>query len=140
MINELGPRESKELLREHRLGRLGCALDNEPYVVPVNYLLGEDDCIYIHSLPGQKIGLLRSNPWACLQVDEIEDDYNWQSVIAYGSYEEVTEEQERGQWLAALYRHLPHLSPVESRMKSGGEQPILFRIRIDRITGISERW
>ena len=140
MITELGPKEAEELLREQRLGRLGCTVDNEPYVVPVNYLFGEDGCIYIHTLPGQKVNQLRSNPRACLQVDDIADDYNGRSVIAYGSYEEVTEEEEREQRLAALFRHLPHLSPVESRMKSGREQAILFRIRVDRITGISERW
>ena len=42
--------------------------------------------------------------------------------------------------LAALFRHLPHLTPVESKMKSGAEQAILFRIRIERITGVCERW
>ncbi len=140
MITELGQKEAKELLQAQRLGRLGCTLDNEPYVIPVNYMLGEDDCLYIHTLPGRKVNVLRSNPRACLQVDHIEDDYNWQSVIAYGAYEEVTDEAEREQMLAALFRHLPHLSPVESRMKTGREHAILFRIRIDRLTGIAERW
>jgi nitroimidazol reductase NimA-like FMN-containing flavoprotein (pyridoxamine 5'-phosphate oxidase superfamily) len=139
MISQLGERESRELLGLQRLGRLGCCLENEAYVVPVNYLL-DDDCIYIHSLPGRKITLLRANPRACLQVDDIEDDYNWRSVVATGWYEEVSDAREREHKLAALFRHLPHLTPVESRMKSGAEQTILFRIRIERITGVCERW
>ena len=139
MIAQLRSNESREILSQQRLGRLGCCLENEPYVVPVNYLF-ENDCIYIHSLPGRKISLLRSNPRACLQVDDIEDDFNWRSVIATGWYEEVTDAQERERKLAALFRHLPHLTPVESKMKSGAEQAILFRIRIERISGVCERW
>jgi hypothetical protein len=139
MIAQLGSKESREILSQQRRGRLGCSLNNEPYVVPVNYLL-EDDCIYIHSLAGHKINLLRANPRACLQVDDIVDDYNWRSVIATGWYEEVSNAEERERKLAALFRHLPHLTPVESKMKSGAEQAILFRIRIERITGVGERW
>ena len=136
MITQLGLQESREVLSQQRLGRLGCCLDGEPYVVPVNYLF-EDDYIYVHSLPGRKIKLLRANPRACLQVDHIEDTFNWRSVIVTGSYEEMTEAQERERRLAALLRHLPHLTPVESQMKPGPEQAILFRIRIEGITGVS---
>lgn len=139
MLIQFGPDISREVLSKQRLGRLGCCLDNEPYVIPVNYLY-EDDCIYIHSLPGRKINLLRANPRACLQVDQIEDDYNWRSVIVTGSYEEVTDPEERERKLAALFRHLPHLTPVESKAKSGAAQVILFRIRIEHITGVGERW
>jgi uncharacterized protein len=139
MIAQLGTKESREILADQRLGRLGCCLDNETYVVPVNYLF-EDDCIYIHSLPGRKIQMLRANPRACLQVDDIVDDYNWRSVLVTGWYEEVHDAAEREHKLAALFRHLPHLTPVESRMKSGSEQAILFRIRVERITGVCERW
>lgn len=139
MITQLGAKESKELLRMQRLGRLGCCLGNLPYVVPVNYLF-ESDCIYVHSLLGHKIDLLRRNPHTCLQVDDIQDDYNWRSVLVTGWYEEVTDTNEREHRLAALFRRLPHLTPVESAMKPGESQPILFRIRIERITGVSEHW
>jgi uncharacterized protein len=139
MIVQLGPTESREILSRQRLGRLGCCLNNEAYVVPVNYLF-EDECIYIHSLSGRKINFLRANPRACLQVDDIRDDYNWRSVIATGWYEEVTEAGEREYKLATLFRHLPHLTPVESKIRSGAEPVILFRIRIEHITGVGERW
>jgi uncharacterized protein len=139
MITQIGPRESLEVLGRHRTGRLGCCLDNNPYVVPVSYYL-ERDVLLIHSLPGQKIEMLRANPRVCLQVDEIENDYNWLSVLAFGRYEEVTDAIEREEKLATLYRHLPHLSPVESRMKFEQEKMILFRIHIERLTGVCERW
>jgi uncharacterized protein len=139
MISEISLKESREALARRRMGRLGCCFNDSPYVVPVNYFL-EGDFIYIHSLPGQKIDIMRGNPRACLQVDEIESDYNWLSVLVFGRYEEITDLQEREEKLAALFRHLPHLTPVESRSLSGQDQTILFRIQIEHLSGVSERW
>jgi uncharacterized protein len=139
MINALGNKESRELLNEKHCGRLGCCVDGEPYVVPINYLF-DGECIYIHSLPGRKINALRNNPRACLQVDEIVDAYNWRSVIAYGNYEEITDMGERERILANLFKHLPHLTPVESKMDKGISQAIVFRLRVHKITGVYEKW
>lgn len=139
MVNELGDREARALLREQRTGRLGCCDGGGPYVVPVNYLF-EGDSVYIHSLPGRKVMALRANPRACLQVDEIRDDYHWRSVIAFGRYEEISDAGERERVLADLFKRLPHLTPVESRMKKGLSETIVFRLRIERITGVYEDW
>jgi uncharacterized protein len=139
MIDVLGMKESRELLNEKRIGRLGCCVEGEPYVVPINYLF-DGECVYIHSLPGRKINALRNNPCACLQVDEIEDAYNWRSVIVYGNYEEITDADERERVLANIFQHLPHLTPVESRMTRGTSQTIVFRLRVHMITGVYEKW
>jgi nitroimidazol reductase NimA-like FMN-containing flavoprotein (pyridoxamine 5'-phosphate oxidase superfamily) len=139
MITELGKMEARELLRQQKTGRLGCCVNGDPYVVPINYLY-DGDCIYIHALPGRKIRALRNNPRACLQADEVTDEYNWRSVIAFGKYEEITEAAERERILSALYKHLPHLTPVESRMTQGIPEVVVFRLRIEEITGVSEYW
>ena len=139
MISQLGETDSRALLREKITGRLGCSDNGKPYVVPVNYIFDEE-CIYVHSLPGRKINVLRANPNACLQVDEIEDSYNWRSVIAFGLYEEIVDVDERERLLGRLFKRLPHLTPVESRMKTGTPQTIVFRLRITEITGVFEKW
>jgi len=140
MITQLHPEEARALLRAGKLGRLGCIAEGEPYVIPVNYLF-EGDLIYIHSLPGRKITALRAHPRACLQVDEIKDAFNWQSVLASGTYEEITDLHERERILCALFARLPHLTPVESAMTqtTGLAETIIFRLRIDTITGLSEK-
>ena len=51
MINELNPADTKKILADNNLGRLGCISEGEPYVVPV-YLHFDGECIHIHSLPG----------------------------------------------------------------------------------------
>lgn len=138
MISELNDREMHELLRQGRLGRLGCCENGRPYVVPINYRFDGED-LYFHSLPGRKIDILRANPQACLQVDEIASSYCWRSVIAFGTYEEITDDTTRGRLLVELFNHLPELSPVESRMRPGSPPTVVFRLRIEEITGLSEQ-
>jgi nitroimidazol reductase NimA-like FMN-containing flavoprotein (pyridoxamine 5'-phosphate oxidase superfamily) len=139
MISEIGYRESRELLRDQNIGRLGCCSEGMPYVIPVNYFFDGED-IYIHSMPGRKIQVMRANPHVCLQVDEIEDTFNWLSVIAFGLFEEVYDTTERDRILAAMFQRLPHMTPVESIVRDSMSEVIVFRIRVERITGVSEHW
>jgi nitroimidazol reductase NimA-like FMN-containing flavoprotein (pyridoxamine 5'-phosphate oxidase superfamily) len=140
MLSELSRDESLALLRRKSVARLGCIVDNYPYVVPVNYLF-DGDCAYSHSLPGSKIAALRLNSRACLQVDDIEDAYHWQSVLAFGNFEEITSPRERAFYLNRLLARFPQLTPVEARITQDAEPPpvIVFRIRIKKLSGISER-
>lgn len=138
MIDDMGQRESDEVIRENQTGHLGCSINGEPYVIPVYYLY-DGDCIYIHSLAGRKINALRENPRCCLQVEEIRDEFNWRSAIAFGKYEEIINREERERIIKAMYQRFPHLTPVESKMTKGIPEVIVFRIRVERITGVSER-
>jgi len=139
MIHKLSDAEALALLQNGRYGHLGCTLNHEPYVVPVNYWC-ENSCIYIHSLPGRKIAMMQANPTVCLQTEEIKDPYHWRSVIAYGVYEEISNPAERERILAELFKRMPHMTPVESRMTRGLDQTLVFCIRLTRITGVSEDW
>ena len=135
----LAEREAVSLLSSAQLGRLGCVFNGEPYVVPVNYFF-EDGSIYSHSLPGRKIDALRAHPRACLQVDSIQDDFHWRSVIAYGDFEEISSPGERKAILSKLLARFPLLTPVESTIAHDAHAPdsVVFRIRIDQITGAVE--
>jgi nitroimidazol reductase NimA-like FMN-containing flavoprotein (pyridoxamine 5'-phosphate oxidase superfamily) len=138
-ISKLGDRDSLAILREGTLGRLGCIAADWPYVVPVNYFFDGRD-IYIHTLPGKKLDALRDNPRVCLQVDDIKDSYNWRSVIAYGTFEEVSNEEMRENVLTKLYSRLPHMTPVESKMVEGAKGTVVFRIKMEEVTGMAEEW
>jgi nitroimidazol reductase NimA-like FMN-containing flavoprotein (pyridoxamine 5'-phosphate oxidase superfamily) len=136
-VDNLSDKDSVAILREGTLGRLGCVADGAPYVVLVNYFFDGKD-IYIHSLPGKKIDALRAYNRACLQVDEIEDAYHWRSAIAYGTYEEISDEKSRERHLRELFKRLPNMTPVESLMTNGLKQIIVFRIKVEEITGMGE--
>jgi uncharacterized protein len=139
MMKMLSDEEARHLFHEARVVRLGCIVKGEPYVVPINCHL-EGDYLYSHSLYGLKISGLREHPGACVQVDEIESDLRWKSAIAFGNFEEVTKSTERADILAKLLRKFPMLTPVESAIAVDGAAPevIVFRIKIERLTGVSE--
>ena len=139
MTRMLDETEARSLIAAGKIGRLGCVDNGEPYVVPVNYVF-EEMSIYSHSLPGRKIEVLRAHPRACLQVDEIENDLEWRSVIAYGNFAEIRVPSDRRSILGKLLARFPMLTPVESMMVEDAAAPdsVVFRIRIDRITGVAE--
>lgn len=139
MIEQLSDKEAREILNDGRIGRLGCIADGYPYVVPVSYVV-DDNCVYIHSLPGKKVFGLRSNPRACIQVDQIVDDCHWRSVIAFGNYEEITAPIEKQRILQKLFSRFPKLTPVESSIAADTQTAsvIIISIRIDKMTAIGE--
>jgi uncharacterized protein len=139
MTRQLSENEAEELISAGMIGRLGCVDEGEPYVVPINYVFA-DGFIYSHSLPGRKIEALRVHPRACLQVDEIESEVEWRSVIAYGNFEEVRVLSERKEVLSKLLARFPKLTPVESVLArdAGPPETIVFRIKVDRLTGVAE--
>lgn len=139
MITRLSEGEFYSLLRGGRLARLGCVAEGYPYVVPVNYVF-DGESFLIHSLPGRKIEAMRANPRVCLQVDEIEGQLSWKSVLAYGTYVEITDAAERERALTCLLSLFPQLTPVEAVIAgdAAAPAPVVFRVRVERVTGIRE--
>lgn len=139
MTRVLSDVEALDVIKSGKVGRLGCIDNQEPYVVPINYLV-DDGSIYSHSLPGRKIDAMRAHPRACLQVDQIDDDFHWRSAIAFGNFEEITRPAERREILAKLLVRFPGLTPVESTIIRDAAAPdsIAFRIVFDRLTGVEE--
>jgi len=139
MITQMTNETARQLLAAERIGRLGCVYEDGPYVVPVNYVL-DGESIYVHSLAGRKLEALRANPKACLQVDRIENTYEWRSAIAFGVFEELTESGEREAASRLLLTRFPNLTPVESvPVHDGQSSVVLFRLRITEVTGVEER-
>jgi hypothetical protein len=140
MIRELDEQSAIKFISERGFARLGCVLETgEPYVVPVNYLF-QDNSVYIHSSPGLKLEALSRNPRACLQVDEIKNLFEWQSVIAFGTFEEVKDRRLHEEIMDLMLKIFQKLTPadaVREGVESNGER-VLFRINIDRVTGRME--
>jgi nitroimidazol reductase NimA-like FMN-containing flavoprotein (pyridoxamine 5'-phosphate oxidase superfamily) len=97
LITKLRTKECREFLERIGFGRLGCANNNRPYIVPV-YFIYEHERLYFFSTVGQKIAWMRENPLVCLEADEIHAHDDWVSVIALGRYVEIpnTEEDRKG--------------------------------------------
>ena len=138
MFEHMSDEESLEVLRRNRLAHLACVADGEPYVVPVYYVL-EGRVAYVHSRPGRKVDALRRLPRACLQVEEIHDEFRWTSALADGDYVEVVDPGERERVLAVFAKRHPHLTPVETVAPGApGDGVLVFAIRITRVSGVRE--
>ncbi|MCB1023381.1 MAG: pyridoxamine 5'-phosphate oxidase family protein [Acidobacteria bacterium] len=141
MISKLNNNPALSLLKNNKTGHLGCILDTgEPNVVPVNYIIIEND-IYIHSAPGQKIAAMQSNPKICLQTEKVtENGLQWQSVIVFGQYEEITDEEAKAEILLGFSEKFPRLTPVEAALGSRGDDQgiVVFRLKIERLSAVEE--
>jgi uncharacterized protein len=142
VINELTPEECKSILSRAALARLACALDNQPYVIPI-YVAYDGTSIYALSTLGQKIEWMRANPRVCLQVDEIQSHEQWVSVVVNGQYQELQEpqfsvEREHAKKLLEKRHRWWQAAMAERQMTAGDHliDPLFFRVRIDSITGL----
>ena len=141
-IIEMSQQECRELLKRVSIGRLGCSLDDQPYVVPVGFSY-EPDYIYIFSTLGKKIKWMRKNPQVCLQADEIGNRSNWLSVIVTGTYLELREPQYTAQLEHAL-EQLERYSewwrnPLAQRREQNSDlsiETVFFRIDIGSMSGL----
>ena len=107
MLGILNNQQVESLLKRQITGRIACSNGGVPYIVPVNYVYNGKEIIS-HTGPGKKLEMMRKNPWVCFQVDEIQTIFNWQSVIAMGRFEEITDMDEKEQALMTLtHRIMP---------------------------------
>ncbi|HUY37110.1 MAG TPA: pyridoxamine 5'-phosphate oxidase family protein [Pirellulales bacterium] len=121
VIREMNRDECCRVLAGARLARLACAYGNQPYVVPVSLAyyspLGGDECLYGFTTLGQKVEWMRANPLVCVEVDEVESQDQWVSVIAFGRFEELSDAPGRNggrrnarQTMRERYEELPNTS------------------------------
>ena len=135
MIGVMTNEEIDATLRRHRVGRIGCSANDRPYVVPITYAY-DGEYVYGYSGLGRKIEVMREQPLVCFEVDELDGDVSWRSVIAEGLYEELTDGEEQRD---ALRRLLPENGQVVSRTLNGASRFVVFRLRLIERSGRFER-
>jgi uncharacterized protein len=89
MIGQLSPAEIETLLRTEVIARIGCHANGHTYVVPITYVY-DGAGIIGYSPDGLKLWMMRESPKVCVEVDHIDDLANWRSVIAHGTFEELS--------------------------------------------------
>jgi nitroimidazol reductase NimA-like FMN-containing flavoprotein (pyridoxamine 5'-phosphate oxidase superfamily) len=142
MIQELSRQASLELLARTRLGRLACAQETQPYVVPV-YCAYDNEHLYSFSTVGQKIEWMRANPLVCVEADEVASPEQWASVVVFGRYEELPDAPEWQSARAFAHNLLKQTNmwwePAYVKTILGGVPrplvPVFYRIHIVQTTG-----
>ena len=133
----LSPAECNELLARHNVGRMAFSFHDRVDIQPIHYVFA-DGALYCRTSPGGKLTTLAHNRWVAFEVDEIEDVFNWQSVVVHGTFEEL--ENSGVPERISLYKRavdlmktvVPHTfeegDPVEFRT-------VLFRIVVREVSG-----
>jgi nitroimidazol reductase NimA-like FMN-containing flavoprotein (pyridoxamine 5'-phosphate oxidase superfamily) len=128
LIQHLEPERIEALLSGEIVGRIACNAPGErPYLVPLAYAY-DGESIYAVSGPGRKIELMRADPRISFEVDRVETSDTWQSVVAEGDYEEVTDADEI-QMAVALLEGATGVPVVM------GDHSIVFRLRLTTKSG-----
>jgi nitroimidazol reductase NimA-like FMN-containing flavoprotein (pyridoxamine 5'-phosphate oxidase superfamily) len=135
IIRVLDETRIETLLQTSIVGRIACSDhgllggDGRPYLVPLAY--GYDgQAIYAFSAPGLKIRIMRVQPLVTFEVDRVDAEDCWESVIAEATYEEITDATARERALDIIAR--------------GGRRPdidrgtIVYALRITAKSGREE--
>lgn len=147
MLGELNREQIEALLKSETIVRIGCYADGNVYVVPVTYAY-DGVYLYAHSKDGMKIDMMRKNPEVCIEIDAMQNMANWQSVIAKGKFEELTDKESQMKGMKFLIDKLKPLMASETAQPSHGLaheqdikgfQAVVFRIKLSDKTGRFEK-
>jgi nitroimidazol reductase NimA-like FMN-containing flavoprotein (pyridoxamine 5'-phosphate oxidase superfamily) len=130
------------LLTGETIAHLACIRpDGRPYVVPITYAY-DGKALYSYSADGDKLEALRANPSACVVVDRADDAANWVSVIVWGTFHELADE-DAAQALRLISTRLRTVAVAETTSPSAersyvariGRDGVLYCITIAERTG-----
>lgn len=139
IVREMREADCYDVVNKQFIARLACCANDQPYVVPVQYV-ASGGLIYSFSMPGRKIDNMRDNPKVCLQVDELQDQRHWKSVIIEGRYHELFTADDRQQAWEILQQRSDWwepgaLKPTPANAIVGRSPHLFYTISIDRMSG-----
>ena len=143
IITKLRSKESRTFLASVGFGRLACASNNRPYIVPI-YFVYDRERLYCFSTAGQKIDWMRENPLVCVETDEIRSHDDWTSVVVLGKYVEIpNDEDNRKGWeyARALFQKRAlwwqsGYTAAQVRRHSKPAEPVFYCIVIEQLSGL----
>jgi len=126
----------ERVLSRNHVGRLAFALHDRVDIEPLHYVL-VDGWLYGRTSLGSKLTALAHNHWVAFEVDEVDDVFDWRSVVVHGGW--YTKETAAVAGTASWDRALKGLQRLVSGTL-GKEDPvpfrwILFRIELAEVTG-----
>ncbi len=148
MIGTLTDPQMDKLLTTQAIGRIGYFDGRKSYITPVTYAYN-GKYIFGQSNEGHKLSIMRRNPYVCFEVDSILNMANWESVTAWGHFEELENDAaiEAREYLynsildlltsetIQMHRHRsPHEMDASNRIKY-----VMYRIGITEKTGRYEK-
>jgi nitroimidazol reductase NimA-like FMN-containing flavoprotein (pyridoxamine 5'-phosphate oxidase superfamily) len=108
--------EIDAIIHECDVCRLGFAVENEPYVVPVSFGYDGRDLYFHTARTGRKIECINANSRVCFEVERnvelirdpvqpCEWSFAFESVIGFGTVHELTSNENRKRGLNQIMEH-----------------------------------
>lgn len=146
MIKNLDIKECYFILENNYIGYLSYIYQDKPHVLPITYYYDKvSNAIICYSGEGHKITAMRKNSAVSLQVSEISTVNNWKSVLVHGKFEQHFGSDAKAYLhtfslgvkdviMEKEHTKLDYISEFSSKIYKG-ENPIVYLIRIEEITG-----
>jgi nitroimidazol reductase NimA-like FMN-containing flavoprotein (pyridoxamine 5'-phosphate oxidase superfamily) len=129
--------EIDDLLARHHVGRIAYAFHDRVDVEPINYVY-QDGWVYLRTAPGSKLTTLARHPWVAFEVDEVEDTFDWRSVVVHSTVYELTPGGTESQ--NAAYEKAVQVLRTLIPETFTGEDPVparkvVLRMKVDEVEG-----
>lgn len=146
MRRNLDTTEQIKILSNNYVGNLAYIAGASPYIVPMTYHYDKvTHTITSYSSDGHKIAAMRKNSAVALIVHEIISVTHWESVQVHGTFEELSgidakhmlrefSDGVKGILSGNKGIEAQYISDFSAKIETEGT-PIVFRIKIDDITG-----
>lgn len=142
LITKIRGRECREILTRLGYGRLACASNNRPYIVPI-YFVFDVDRLCCFSTLGRKIEWMRENPLVCVEAEEVRSHDDWASVIVLGKYAEIPNTSEYAQSRERIRSLLQKRSlwwqsgyTATQVRRKGTPRAVFYSIQIEEMSGL----
>jgi nitroimidazol reductase NimA-like FMN-containing flavoprotein (pyridoxamine 5'-phosphate oxidase superfamily) len=138
-IRDLTDDEMHALLARNHVGRIAFSFRDRVDIRPIHYVY-RDSWLYGRTEPSDKLATLRHNQWVAFELDEVRGPFDWQSVVAHGSFYHLIDDstldnrETRNEALSILREFMPETLRKHDRVAFRTE---LFGIAIDQLTGRS---
>jgi nitroimidazol reductase NimA-like FMN-containing flavoprotein (pyridoxamine 5'-phosphate oxidase superfamily) len=136
-FRDLTSDEIRALFARNHVGRIAFSFHDRVDIRPIHYVY-DDNWLYGRTSPGDKLVTLLHNQWVAFEVDEVRGPFDWESVVAHGSFYHIAKEgtlqhrELKGEALERIRKFAPDTfrenDPVPFRTE-------LFAIAIDSLSG-----
>jgi uncharacterized protein len=138
-FRELTVEECHSLLARHDVGRLAFTLHDRVDIEPINYV-SDGEWIFGRTSVGTKLATLLHHPWCAFETDDVRGLFDWDSVVAKGTFYLLDPEQGSPDTYMRAQKLLQKLVPGSlSAHDPAPHRNILFGVFINEISGRSAR-
>jgi len=136
-ITEMRPDACHALLQLHHVGRMAYCFHDRVDITPIHYVYS-DGWLFARTSSGHKMDVLAHAPWVAFEVDEIDDVFDWRSVVVHGTAHAMEREGSPGDaehWargIELLREIVPETGTAEDPVPF---RDLVFGIYVDTVTG-----